>query len=71
MANRGTRRNDAFNVAVVALVIEQNLPISLPTKKLVATRSGATRLSNTVRIVFVKNAAASGGFSNKTGYPIR
>lgn len=71
MAKHWTRYDDTFKVAVVALVVEQKLPISLPTKKLVATWSGSTLLSNMVRFVFAKNAAAFGGFQIETGYLLK
>lgn len=67
MANRGTRYDDAFRAASVALVIEQKLPISLPAKQLVVSEGGATQLSNNVIFVFKKDAAASGGFKVLTG----
>lgn len=50
------------------LVLESTLPFDVG---LVASRGGATRLSGKVRFVFMKDAAASGGFRIKTGFLLR
>lgn len=50
------------------LVLESTLPFDVG---LVASRGGATQLSGKVRFVFVKDAAATGGFRVETGYLLR